>query len=343
MTAGNDGNPESDDPFGYLYRSEDGQQQPDPAAGQPGVPRTSYHQVQRVGERRPAPQSGYGYPPQQPQGGGYGYPQPGSAPQQSGQGGGGYGYPPQAPYGQPQQGQQQYGGQPGHQQQSSYDFPQGPSGGRRGGPDGGPDGDNRKGLLIAAVAVVVAVAIGIAFAMTNGSGDKNKPDAQNSTAASSSTAPSAQPSTPAAEDTPFASDKVDASTLTLAGAAAAASQVPGASASGGTYVAVAAQGDGATWTVTVPKKGDYTFFISYGNTGGDATLSLTVNGKPRDGAVNMSNWSKSNDPTKAWYTTYSFVDLSKGANTLSLSCTPTDTNCAVDLDQVWLKQGQVKK
>lgn len=340
MTAGNDGAPENDDPFGYLYRSEDGQQ-PDPAAGQPGVPRTSYHQVQRVGERRPAPQpqqgGGYGYPPQQPQTGGYGYPQPGSVPQQPGQGGGGYGYPPQAPYGQPQQGQPQYGGQ-----QPGYDPPQGPPGGRRGGPDGGPDGTKRQGLLIAAVAVVVAVTIGIAFAMTNGSGDNKKPDAQGSTTPATTTAPSSQP-TPSASATPFASDKVDAATLTLVGAAQAATQVPGASAAGGTYVAVAAQGDGATWTVTVPEKGAYTLFVDYGNTGGDATLSLVVNGKPRTDSVNMSNWSKTNDPTKAWYTTYSFVDLSKGANTLSLMCAPADTNCAVDLDQVWLKQGQVKK
>jgi len=75
MTAGNDGTPENDDPFAYLYRSEGGEQQ-EPEALQPGTPRTSHHQVTRVGERRPPQQpatGGYGYPPQnQPGQGGYG-------------------------------------------------------------------------------------------------------------------------------------------------------------------------------------------------------------------------------------------------------------------------------
>ncbi|MBV9024889.1 MAG: hypothetical protein JO362_14130, partial [Streptomycetaceae bacterium] len=60
MTPGNNGAPESDDdPFAYLYRGEGDQAAP---SGRPGIPRTSYHQVGRVGERRPAPQQ-----PVQPQ------------------------------------------------------------------------------------------------------------------------------------------------------------------------------------------------------------------------------------------------------------------------------------
>ncbi|MDF3292834.1 CBM35 domain-containing protein [Streptomyces silvisoli] len=82
MTAAGNGTPEpeNDDPFAYLYRGEG-----DEAASaadrsnatgarnasfeggggrRAGVPRTSYNQVTRVGERRQAPQqSGYGYPP----------------------------------------------------------------------------------------------------------------------------------------------------------------------------------------------------------------------------------------------------------------------------------------
>jgi hypothetical protein len=42
-------------------------------------------------------------------------------------------------------------------------------------------------------------------------------------------------------------------------------------------------------------------------------------------------------------TTFSWVDLKKGANTLSLSCTPANQNCGVNLDQFWLKEGQVNK
>jgi hypothetical protein len=54
MTAGNNGAPEpDDDPFAYLYRGEGDQAAP---SGRPGIPRTSYHQVGRVGERRPSPQ-----------------------------------------------------------------------------------------------------------------------------------------------------------------------------------------------------------------------------------------------------------------------------------------------
>ncbi|MEU1626864.1 hypothetical protein ABZ746_16380 [Streptomyces sp. NPDC020096] len=117
MTAGGSGTPEpeNDDPFAYLYRGEgDGAA---PAADRSdatgarsasfegggrraGVPRTSYHQVTRVGERRQTPQQGgYGYPPQQQA---YGQPQPQPQPQYApgeppshrggGHGGGGRGF-----------------------------------------------------------------------------------------------------------------------------------------------------------------------------------------------------------------------------------------------------------
>ncbi|MFF9478007.1 carbohydrate-binding protein [Streptomyces sp. NPDC014733] len=67
MTAGNTGSdtPGNDDPFGYLYRSEGGEEGAggDGATRQQGVPRTSYNQVRAVGERQ------YGGASQQP---GYG-------------------------------------------------------------------------------------------------------------------------------------------------------------------------------------------------------------------------------------------------------------------------------
>ncbi|MFC4033570.1 carbohydrate-binding protein [Streptomyces polygonati] len=332
MTAGHDGTPENDDPFGYLYRSE-GMEQPEPEAPQPRQPRTSYNSVQRVGERR-APQ------PQPPQQGGYGYPQQGQ--QQPG----GYGYP------QPQQGQQQYGQAPGQgqgqgpgqqqygvPQQQSYDSP--PPGGHRGG--GGQDTPSRKGLLIGAVAVVAAVAIGIAFAMTNGSGDDGKKQAATTppSAPVTSAAPSTQP-TPSASATPFASPKVDASSLALAGGAAQSTQWPGSDS--GTYVDHMTQpGATVSWTVTVPKDDSYTFFISYGNAGQTADLTLGINGKPRSSPVNMPNYGNYTEWAKAWSNhTYQWVDLKKGANVLTLTCMP-NTNCGVNLDQVWLKQGQVKQ
>ncbi|MEV6010692.1 carbohydrate-binding protein [Streptomyces sp. NPDC051976] len=336
MTAGNDGTPENDDPFAYLYRSEGGEQQPDPAAGQPqpGMPRTSYHQVQRVGERRPQP--GYGYPQQQQQQQpGYGYPQTPQTqamPQQYGQ----------QQYGQGP-GQQQYGaGQDRYQQQPPAQPPYG--GGHRA-DDGYQDEEapSRKGLLILAVAIVVAVTVGIAYAMTNGSGsDKNTANDKPTTAPVTSTAPT-RTTTPSAAPTPFDSSKVDAAKLTLGGGAQQSTQWPGASASGGTYVDhMTAVGASVTWTVNVPEDGTYTFFTYYGNAGDDATLTLSINGKPRSDAVNLRNYGNSTDWAKAWGKhTYSWLDLKKGSNTLSLSC--ADGNqCGVNLDQFELKQGQVK-
>jgi hypothetical protein len=357
MTAGQDGtpeNPENDDPFGYLYRSEDGSQQP-------AAPRTSYNQVQRVGERRPQQppqqpqaQPGYGYPPQQP--GGYGYPQqaPGGYgyPPQQGQSQGDYGYPPQQPYGgEPQAGQPQYTQQqPQYTQRQPQYAPRQPDGDRHDGGSGGRgsgggmDG-NRKGLLIGAIAVVVAVAIGIGIAMTNSSGKGDQADDKPTATATSAptTEPSSSP-TPSATPTQFVSDKVDAATLTLAGGAQQSTEWTGANAAGGTYVDHMNEvGASATWTVEVPEDGEYTFFIDYGNASDDATLSLAVNGKLRTTPVNLSNWGHSTEWADAWNnTTYAYVNLVKGSNTLQLLRQESDKG-GVNLDQVWLKQGKVKK
>lgn len=337
MTAGQDGTPENpgtpenDDPFGYLYRSEDGSQQP-------AAPRTSYNQVQRVGERRSPQQQqgGYGYPPQQ---GGYGYPQP----QQQGRQGG-YGYPPQQPGQAPYQG----GGQTQYTQRQPQYAPGDPDGGggHRGGSGGGGMDGNRKGLLIGAIAVVVAVAIGIAFAMTNSSGDKNQADDKPAPTASvsSSAAPTTE-SKPTTAPSKFASDKVDASTLTLAGGAVQSNEWTGANAGSGTYVDHMGQpGASATWTVDVPEDGDYTFFIDYGNAGDDSTLSLAVNGTLRTTPVNFKNYGGSTEWDQAWNnTTFAYVTLTKGSNTLQLTRQASDAGNGVNLDQVWLKQGKVKK
>jgi hypothetical protein len=137
---------------------------------------------------------------------------------------------------------------------------------------------------------------------------------------------------------------VDAATLTLAGGARTSTQWPGADADGGTYVdSMTSVGASATWTVTVPEDGPYTFFVSYGNAGPDAALTLVVNGTPRTDPVNMKNYGHYTDWSKAWSNhTYNWVDLKKGANTLTLAC-GAGQNCGVNLDQVWLKPGQVTK
>jgi hypothetical protein len=327
MTAGQDGTPENDDPFGYLYRNEGGEQ-PEPVAPQPGMPRTSHHQVSRVGERRVAN-------PNQPPA--YGYPQPQSQSYDQGQG--------QQQYGRSQAGPPQQRAQQGYEPAASGPRQQPPGGGRRSGHQsgGGAGAANRKGLLIAAVAVVAAVAVGIAFAMTNSSGD-GKDEAVKPTPSVSgpaTTAPSTEP-TASAAPAPFDSKRVDAATLSLAGGAKASTQWPGASAANGTYVdTMTGVGASVVWAVTVPQDGAYTFFVTYGNAGQDATLTLAVNGKPRTDPVKLKNYGSYTDWARAWSNhTYSWVDLKKGVNTLSLTCAPGN-QCAVNLDQVRLKQGQV--
>ncbi|MDF9813899.1 carbohydrate-binding protein [Streptomyces sp. SPB162] len=324
MTAGNNGAPENDDPFAYLYRSEGGEGDgsgaaPDGATvAQPGVPRTSYNQVQRVGERRPPQQGGYGYPQQQSQ--------------QSQQ-------PPQQP-------PQQAGYDQGYAQQPPQQSPQNTQATRQtqyaphGGSGGGSQGPNRKGLLIGAIAVVVAVAIGIGFAMTGGDGKKDGARDKPSSPPVSS-AP-VTPSQSATTPEKFSSKVVDAATLSLSGGAVQSTAQPGAKAAGGTSVGNFAVGASASYTFEVPKDGTYTLFISFGNVGEDAGLTLSENGKPRTNPVNMHNYMKTDDWTKAWATTYVWVDLKKGSNTLALTCLPGN-KCGVNLDQVWMKEGQVKK
>ncbi|MCF3960570.1 carbohydrate-binding protein [Streptomyces fuscigenes] len=356
MTAGNDGasTPEDDDPFGYLYadgqqsggaqqRRQGGYGYPGPAA-QPGVPRTSYNQVRTVGERQ------YGGPQQQ-------VPPQGQYPQQPGP----YGQQgtPQGSYGQQQAG---YG-----QQQGGYGAPNphyaapetqtmGPGAAPRQGPPGGPSGPgqrggrgsgpNTRGLLIAAVAVVAAVVIGIAIAlMTSGSGDSKDDQAGSGASASAgsgaSEGPSDKPSASASDG--GALPEQDASTLQLSAPAAAATDVPGAKAKGGVYVAMPGVGAAATWTVDVPKGGKYTLFANYGVPGTDAKMSLFVNDQDRR-SISMKNFA--NAPAgaadKGWTTTYSWISLKKGSNTIKISCEQGD-QCGVNLDQLSLKAGNVTR
>ncbi|MET7644696.1 carbohydrate-binding protein [Streptomyces sp. NPDC005426] len=323
--AGNNGasTPEDDDPFGYLY--EDGQAAgaqppgqggygyPGPAA-QPGVPRTSYNQVRTVGERK------YGQVP----------------PQQA------YGQP-QAPYGQPTA---QYG-QPNAQYAAPETYPGGTTqvprqGGRgSGGGGSGRGGPNTKGLLIGAVAVVAVVLIGIGAALMTGDGDKDeKKDEATSSAGPAgeveqSPTPEQSQSSEAAAELP----KQDAASLKLGGDAGLDNTVKGAKSNNGQYINLNAVGRSATWSVEVPEAGEYTLFVTYGVPGKDAKTSLTVNAEaPR--SINMKNFANApeGDLEKGWTTTYAYVNLTKGANTLMISCNDGD-QCDANLDQLSLKAG----
>ncbi|MFE5241068.1 MULTISPECIES: carbohydrate-binding protein [unclassified Streptomyces] len=323
MTAGNNGasKPEDDDPFGYLYADgqaagaqppgQGGYGYPGPAA-QPGVPRTSYNQVRTVGERQYGqvpPQQAYGQQSQQ-----YGQPNPQYAAPET--------YP---------------GGAPTAQSGSV-----GYSGGR--GSGSGRGGPNTKALLIAAVAVVAVVVIGIGAAlMTSDDSEGKKDEAGSSAGPADEVEESPKPEKSAeASKEPVELPKQDAATLTLGGTASLDNSVKGAKSANGQYISLNEVGRSATWTVDVPDSGAYTLFVTYGVPGKDAKTSLTVNDEdPR--SINMKNFANAaeGDLEKGWTTTYAYVQLDKGSNTLMLSCNEGDS-CDANLDQLSLKSGHVK-
>ncbi|MEV7523166.1 CBM35 domain-containing protein [Streptomyces sp. NPDC091371] len=323
--------PEDDDPFGYLYA--DGQAAgavppgqgggygyPGPAAGgpsgaQPGVPRTSHHQVRTVGERRNGGQRGQ-VPAQQPayQAGQYQAPEALQA--------AGYGVPPQQ---QP----------PQHQTQAIS---------HSGGHGHGGGGSSRKGMLIAAVAVVAAVAIGIGVAVAYGDNDKDKgknnADGNQQTAAPQ-TASSPPPSSPQPAQSPLPKGEAAGAGMAITGGASLMSAVPGAKSSGGQYVGNFNQpGAAVTWTLDVPKAGTYKFYVRFGIPGEDANGTLTVNGKANSSPISMRNFANSpkGDWEKGWQTTWGQVTLVQGTNTIKLSC-EAGNSCNVNIDQLWLQQG----
>ncbi|MFF4785010.1 carbohydrate-binding protein [Streptomyces griseorubiginosus] len=319
MTSGNNGasTPEDDDPFGYLYA--DGQANgAQPPSGGYGYP-NSVNRVRSVGQRQygqqqapTAPTAAYGQVPQQPQGA--------------------YGQP-SAHYAAPET-------FPGSAPTSQQPMPGYSGGGRSGGP-------NTKGLLIGAIAVVAAVVIGISVAMLGG--DDDKKDTGNEAGASPSVSQSSEPSA-SSSDSGKSSDEykktIDAKALRLGGGAALASDVEGAQSDGGIYVGnLNSVGSSVTWTVNgVPSDGVYTLFAHYSAASDDQAMTLTVNGKVFGSKLNLKNYAKAADGdfAKGWTTTYNWPTLTKGTNTISLSCENGD-QCNVLLDQVWLKQGQVTK
>ncbi|MER5810467.1 CBM35 domain-containing protein [Streptomyces sp. NPDC002033] len=323
--------PEDDDPFGYLYAdgqaagaaspaSGGGYGYPGPTGGgqagaQPGVPRTSYNQVRTVGERTYGGQRGQ-VPPQQAA-----YQAQYQAPEALQAGG--YGVPAQQQYTQ-----------------------QVPLPGGRGGHGGGGGGSSRKGLLIAAVAVVAAVAIGIgaALAFGNKGDDKKKDQAgqQNQqTSAPQQPEGSAEPSsTPQPSQTPLPKADASGAGMALTGGATLMTAVPGAKSAGGQYVGNFNQtGAAVTWTLDVPSAGQYKLKMTYGVPGKDASTTLTVNGDKQTRPINMKNFAlaKPGEWDKGWTNTYSLVDLKKGANSVKISC-EAGNQCEINIDQLWLER-----
>lgn len=323
--------PEDDDPFGYLYA--DGQAAgaappgqgggygyPGPAAGgpsgaQPGVPRTSHHQVRTVGERRNGGQRGQ-VPAQQPP-----YQAQYQAPEALQAGG----------YGVPQQ--------PQHQTQTIA----------RSGGHGGGGGSSRRGVLIAAVAVVGAVVIGIGAALAFGDKDKDKDKDRADGGGQQSAAPQNPSPTPSGSPKPSAAPlpkgEAAGAGMVLSGGAQLQSAVPGSKSSGGQYVGNFNQtGAALTWTVDVPEAGDYTLFVNYAVPGKDGKATLTVNGQSPSQSMNLSNFAKAADGAwdKGWTRTYAWITLKKGTNAMKISCEPGN-QCDAIFDQLELGSGHVKR
>ncbi|MFJ8137115.1 carbohydrate-binding protein [Streptomyces sp. NPDC096013] len=325
MTPGNNGasTPEDDDPFGYLYADGQANGAQPPSGGGYGYP-GSVNRVRPVGERQ------------------YGGQQAAAAPTAQ--------Y--QQPYGQTVPQQQSYGAQPNAHYQAPETFPGGPPAGQQppaynhsGGNGGRGRGPNTKGLLIGAIAVVAAVVIGISVAMMNGSDDNKTNDQAGSTPSASQSA-SSSPSASSSASSGLETQTIDAKALNLQGGATLASDVEGADAAGGVYVTgLNTVGASVSWQVNgIPSDGTYTVFAHYSSTSDDQQMTLSVNGKKFGSPFSLKNYAKAADGdfAKGWTTSFVWPSLTKGSNTLTLSCENGD-NCNVLLDQLWVKQGQVKK
>jgi hypothetical protein len=299
MTAGNNGapEPENDDPFAYLYRGEgDGAAQ----SSGPGIPRTSYHQVGRVGERRPAPQQPQPQPTQP-------YQQQQSAPQAS-----------QAP--------EEYGRQVPPQRGDAHE-----------GGGGGGLGGNRRGLVIGAIAVVAVVVAGIVVAVLT---DRNGGTTDQAAGQRpSATASASQPSTSASTAPNAGLPQQFTAGLTLSGGAKTNTNHKGAQGPNGAFVdGMTAQGATATWTTQVQQAGAYTLWVRYANAEGNkATATVLVNGKPLGWKMNLADYGRQGNWDQ-WFKSYVTVNLQKGANTIALSCGSGDT-CNFNLDRVGLTAG----
>jgi hypothetical protein len=308
MTPGNNGasTPEDDDPFGYLYA--DGQARgAQPPSGGYGYP-NAVNRVRPVGERK------YGQPQQ-----------------------------PTAQYGQapPQQGAY---GQPNASYAAPETLPGGAPGSRRAANSGGGGrgrGPNTKGLLIGALAVVAAVVIGISVAMMNGS-DDDKSGNQAQPSQNQSQSASATPSSTSSVSSTGELPKIDAKALRLDGGVTTASDVKGAAAGGGVYVTNFNQaGASLTWTVNgITKPGKYTLAVTYGVPGKDANATLTINGTSQSRPFNMGNFAKAaeGDYEKGWTNTWGNIILTKGTNTIKISC-EQGNQCDANFDQLWLQSG----
>jgi hypothetical protein len=311
MTAENNGVPEDDDPFAYLYRAENGEDGgAAPTQPMPGVPRTSYQQATQVGRTQYGGQPGYGA-----QQSAYGQQQPGYGQQVQ-----------QSGYGQTQS----YGGVP-HQAQP-------PAGGGRAAArqSGGSGGGSSRGVMIGAVAVVAAVAIGIGMAVFNGDGKSSAASGSTTSASAAATASSSA----SASDTPAAAlpGATDAATMVLQGTNPVTTPA-GAKAAGGSSVPITNGQQSVTWKVNIPTAGQYYVWIRYNNPGANAKDLLLVNGE-KSRQTDFQNYTPaSKDPSQAWFRTFNQPNLPSGQ--VSITIQGVDGQPPVNIDQIAITEQKV--
>jgi hypothetical protein len=308
MTAEDNGVPEDDDPFAYLYRGQEGED-PRTAAPQPGVPRTSYQQATQVGRTQ------YGPPrAQQPAG------QPSAPPYQ------------QQSYQQPQQQYQV-------PQQQAPQTSQPPVGGGR---SKSRSGGSNRGVTYGAIGVAVAVVIGIGVAVADSGGTVKPSVASPGASQVASTGSGSASASSSATATAVLPGATNVSGMTLGGGAVVQSNHTGSASSDGKFVPLTASGMSVTWSnVMVPKAGSYYFWVHYANAGSTSAdnFQLTVNGKALPNTINLTNWDNINDWNKAWQRSYSEgVALNAGSNTIELSY-GSGSNAGVNVDQFAVTAG----
>ncbi|WP_130799064.1 hypothetical protein [Streptomyces otsuchiensis] len=315
MSAGNNGmsTPEGgDDPFGYLYRPEDGQA----PAQQPQQP--SYHQVRPVGERRP-----YGG-----QRSGYGYPQPQSAPPQ---------HDPHyaAPEAQPGGGGYHSGGPPGPYQNG-----------------GEPPRRNTLliGAIAVVTAVVLGVGAALLFSNNDAGGDDDRADDSsevNPTPDVPDDEDEGDTDEDGADEDETGEDEEDpedsgdlpvadfnGADITLSnGAIVGGGQLEGARSSDGSYITGLNNNNSTvSWQFDFDgTPGDYRVYVGYTVEDGDQLMSWAINDSLRGDELEFKDHRKSGAYKDNWTYTWKQVYLNEGSNLLQIGCGGDDT-CDVVID-----------
>ena len=279
MTAEDNGVPEDDDPFAYLYRGQEGEDARN-AAQQPGAPRTSYQQATQVGRMQ------YGQPRQQP----------------GGQ--------------QPPQYQQQYQQQQQVPPQQTSPLPP-VGGGRAQSRSGGSSRAVTYGAIGVVLAVVVGIGVALLGGgdKTPVASPSNPPAASASTAPSTSSTPSGTASAALPGATNVSGMTLGGGAVTAnnhTGAASTDGKFVPLTASGMSItwssVTVPTAGSYTFWV----------HYANAGG-GGDNPFTLTVNGKALPQTINLKNWAGSTSWDQAWQRSYSPVTLNAGSNTIEVS------------------------